>query len=83
MLQSDGSEDGEALFLDWFLGLDFLQLFYDFTFIIGELCWNLNSDVNLHNQLPVTICTQNSLHSLYIAANMRIAQIQTTKKTQD
>ena len=75
------SEDGEALLLDRFFGLNLLQLFYDFAFIARELCWDFNPDVNLHNQLPVTSCTQNSLHSLYTTADMRIAQNQTSPGT--
>jgi len=31
--------------------------------------------------LPVTSCTQNSLHSLYTTADMRIAQNQTSPGT--
>lgn len=50
LLQSNGSEDREALLLDWLFGLNFLQLFNDFAFIIGELCWDLDPDVHLHNQ---------------------------------
>ena len=50
LLQSNGSEDREALLLDWLFGLNFLQLFDDFAFIIGELCWDLDPDVDLHNQ---------------------------------
>jgi len=75
LLQSNGSEDREALLLDWLFGLNFLQLFHNFAFIIGELCWDLDPDVDLHNQLHVTSCTKNSLRSLCIAANMRISQI--------
>lgn len=50
LLRSNGSEDREALLFDWLFGLNLPQLFNDFAFIIGELCWDLDPDVDLHNQ---------------------------------